>query len=87
MNHGIARHLLKALPDPRTTEAQIVRNWLSATGARRRWPFEVILLIGHAADGSLDELDDRIRDAELSGNWSNLIEAGQAVATSQGGLL
>jgi hypothetical protein len=66
-------------------EGQIVRDKLSATAIRRDWPNEILTLIEYIDDDHLDELDDRIRDAELSGDWDELREQAEELSASGAG--
>ncbi len=83
MNNAVRRSLVEALPRLRTmAEGQMMRDRLSSTAVRREWPDEVLTLIEYVHDDDLDDLDDRIRNAEKSEDWTDLIEQAHEFASA-----
>lgn len=75
MNSAVRRSLVEALPRLRSIkEGQAFRDRLAMKAERRGWPAEILVLIEYVHEDRLDELDDRISDAEVSGDWDSLID-------------
>jgi hypothetical protein len=75
MNSAVRNNLAEALPRLKTMAAGIVlREQMTARAQRRNWPEDVLALIDLIEDDRLDMLQDRLFDAEKSGDWDALIE-------------